>query len=1053
MLASIHTGSALDVWSSFAREAAAENMSLFIFPGGQLNSLPDLEYLRNPIFSLVNGENLDGLISWSSTIGYTVSPEEFRAFHASFESLPYMTIAHKVAGHPCVEFDAYNGMKQLTAHFINGHQARRIAFLRGPETHASAQDRFNGYRDALEEGGCTYDGKLVADPVPWTNGAAACAQLVEGRHLLPGKDFDALIGSSDMMTLPAIQYLSKQGYQVPGDYRAGGFNNSAESRILTAPLSTVRMPDAELAGESFKILKSLFDSPGASVSDVVLPCEVIIRESCGCSHGYGASQGNGDGTIPLEPLIGALKAGDMARFFELFKNTTAVFLESGQDIDSFPALIETLKTAVPLTPAALEPELFMILARMQEHAYTNSQYKREKWHTALNSLKCELLGTMDRPSLIQSLARHLPTIGIFTALVVLYEDDDLSECVGNFFPGGINTAENRRFPAGRLFPAELESQYADGIFMVQPLFIENRSLGYFIHNVPFSDGVILEELRSTVSNALKSIFLFEETNRAKQIAERAERAKTEFFAAIGNNLYDPLAETIDTIEVIEERLAAETGENTIAETRETLRLLKSVAAGRQERINHLIELSLSQVEDMAFHKSLFNIAAILPELDGEGPFPLLSGDTARLKDAFSLIREFYGNGVSAAMRPRGLEIVFTASDAANHKSGEQETGVLWAKHTLQLAERVILMHKGELIKTGQGCSVILPWITYTGQSIGTNVRSRNAGNNCVLSLSPLPRDVGEIFALPVIESLEKAKNIPGRIAFIAWAPPEAGVGLPEDPYAKAAALRSLADFLHTPFLCFSPGLEGETISAAVDAHIQRDKKRTVLFIGIDGDLFGSWLDRGSSVHIPSREYLADAVSRAAPSLIVLNSIDIEAIEAARNHPATAMTPIIAVPKRIQSPEDVEKLCRYPYLVLCNRSVADRGEFSLRACAIASGDAILPLYTGALVKKVLLYFNRHAESHISRWKVADSVNVSEDYLTRIFRREMGCSLWEYLNQYRVALAAELLTHTGETIYEIAMKTGFQDQAYFCRVFKKIYGKAPGQLRTPKKGHLA
>jgi AraC-like DNA-binding protein len=63
--------------------------------------------------------------------------------------------------------------------------------------------------------------------------------------------------------------------------------------------------------------------------------------------------------------------------------------------------------------------------------------------------------------------------------------------------------------------------------------------------------------------------------------------------------------------------------------------------------------------------------------------------------------------------------------------------------------------------------------------------------------------------------------------------------------------------------------------------------------------------------------------------------------------------------------------------------------------------------------------------------------------------MGFSLWEYLNRYRVHLAAELLTHTGDTIYDIAMRTGFQDQAYFCRVFKNIYGKAPGQVRNGRK----
>ncbi|MDR2897997.1 MAG: AraC family transcriptional regulator, partial [Spirochaetaceae bacterium] len=113
--------------------------------------------------------------------------------------------------------------------------------------------------------------------------------------------------------------------------------------------------------------------------------------------------------------------------------------------------------------------------------------------------------------------------------------------------------------------------------------------------------------------------------------------------------------------------------------------------------------------------------------------------------------------------------------------------------------------------------------------------------------------------------------------------------------------------------------------------------------------------------------------------------------------------------------------------------------------IIAGDEILPPHTGALVKKAILYFNQHAESHISRWKLADAVNVSEDYLTRIFRREMGFPLWEYLTRYRVCLAMDLLVHTNDTIYEIALRAGFQDQAYFCRVFKKICGVPPGQLR--------
>jgi DNA-binding LacI/PurR family transcriptional regulator len=83
-----------------------------------------------------------------------------------------------------------------------------------------------------------------------------------------------------MMTLPAIQYLLKQGYSVPRDYRAGGFNNSIESRIFSSPFSTVHIPYTDMSGEAFKILKQLFAeknvSPG-TIRDKLLPCEVIIR--------------------------------------------------------------------------------------------------------------------------------------------------------------------------------------------------------------------------------------------------------------------------------------------------------------------------------------------------------------------------------------------------------------------------------------------------------------------------------------------------------------------------------------------------------------------------------------------------------------------------------------------------------------------------------------------------------------------------------------------------------------------------------------------------------
>ncbi|MBQ7644339.1 MAG: helix-turn-helix transcriptional regulator, partial [Spirochaetales bacterium] len=103
-------------------------------------------------------------------------------------------------------------------------------------------------------------------------------------------------------------------------------------------------------------------------------------------------------------------------------------------------------------------------------------------------------------------------------------------------------------------------------------------------------------------------------------------------------------------------------------------------------------------------------------------------------------------------------------------------------------------------------------------------------------------------------------------------------------------------------------------------------------------------------------------------------------------------------------------------------------------------------TGAIVKRAQIYICKHATLPVSRWQIADEVHVSEDYLTRIFKKELGLSPWDYLNRYRIWLAGTLLRNTGMSVNDVAEATGFQDQAYFCRVFKKIRGFSPSRVRS-------
>ena len=100
---------------------------------------------------------------------------------------------------------------------------------------------------------------------------------------------------------------------------------------------------------------------------------------------------------------------------------------------------------------------------------------------------------------------------------------------------------------------------------------------------------------------------------------------------------------------------------------------------------------------------------------------------------------------------------------------------------------------------------------------------------------------------------------------------------------------------------------------------------------------------------------------------------------------------------------------------------------------------------ALVQKIHDFVAAHYMTPFTREDLAGAVGVSEAYVSRVFRRVTGCSLWEYVNQYRVRSACELLDRTGMSVTEIALAAGFSDPAYFSRVFRSEIGQSPQSYR--------
>lgn len=78
--------------------------------------------------------------------------------------------------------------------------------------------------------------------------------------------------------------------------------------------------------------------------------------------------------------------------------------------------------------------------------------------------------------------------------------------------------------------------------------------------------------------------------------------------------------------------------------------------------------------------------------------------------------------------------------------------------------------------------------------------------------------------------------------------------------------------------------------------------------------------------------------------------------------------------------------------------------------------------------------------------ATEYQKNEKYLGRLFKKEMGMSVHEYCNQLRLKKAVALLDTTSKKIIDIALECGFNNIAYFNRVFRAKYGISPTEYRN-------
>jgi YesN/AraC family two-component response regulator len=195
------------------------------------------------------------------------------------------------------------------------------------------------------------------------------------------------------------------------------------------------------------------------------------------------------------------------------------------------------------------------------------------------------------------------------------------------------------------------------------------------------------------------------------------------------------------------------------------------------------------------------------------------------------------------------------------------------------------------------------------------------------------------------------------------------------------------------------------------------------------------------------------VAQQVPSLVVLDLImpgidGFQVLEQLRAGERTCRVPILILTGHLLTLEDIKRLEQYALVTVHSKGLLSDGELVAAMHRSLFGTETLPPHTGALVKRTVAYLQQHYAAPLTRAQVAGAVGVSENYLSQIFRKELGLSPWEYLTRYRIKQAERLLLGSDESITNIAMGTGFRDPAYFGRVFRKETGRSPTTFRAAR-----
>ena len=178
-----------------------------------------------------------------------------------------------------VRVDNEQAMRSLAEHLINVHGITRVGFVTGMEESPDSVARAIAFRHVIEELGGTLDDVDLLES-DWTSagGEEAMQKRIIRDEPLP----QAFACANDQTAVGVIYALSASGLRVPEDLVVTGFDDITLTRYFNPSLTTIRQSGSILGEVAVDALVAMLNDDNDVKRTIVLPTELVVRESCGC---------------------------------------------------------------------------------------------------------------------------------------------------------------------------------------------------------------------------------------------------------------------------------------------------------------------------------------------------------------------------------------------------------------------------------------------------------------------------------------------------------------------------------------------------------------------------------------------------------------------------------------------------------------------------------------------------------------------------------------------------------------------------------------------------